>query len=334
MAGSRSWDDIGYREAIENCRTWNAQMGHGRRERLPFFDDHTQVHQNKCGLYVSEDRRRSGSGPTVIRYPGRKWKRSDPKPMLFEDPIEERDLTEDSYNRDLIARALTPTTSEYLATFDEIGDDFGDEDYGGGRRKGGKRTRIPRQSIGGGPRKPRKSRAKPVSIDDDYDQVEPTHFCGLCGKSFIHKSALTHHIKNVHDTHIPNSIKEQMKQEMNHSVLPPPPPLQKMVTQKCVLCNHPPQPGRKGLDLLLICTDCKKGHHPECMNFTPSMTIAIQKYNWQCTDCKSCNSCGKTENDDAILFCDNCDRGFHLYCLDPPLKEAPTGTWLCRHCKQ
>ena len=39
--------------------------------------------------------------------------------MLFEDPVEERDLTEDSYNRELIARALTPTTSEYLATFDE-----------------------------------------------------------------------------------------------------------------------------------------------------------------------------------------------------------------------
>lgn len=66
--------------------------------------------------------------------------------------------------------------------FQDIGDDFGDEDYGGGRRKGGKRTRMPRQSMGGGPRKTRKSRAKPVSIDDDYDQVEPTHFCGLCGK--------------------------------------------------------------------------------------------------------------------------------------------------------
>ena len=50
MAGSRSWDDIGYREAIENCRTWNAQMGHGRRERLPFFDDHTQVHQVSMNL--------------------------------------------------------------------------------------------------------------------------------------------------------------------------------------------------------------------------------------------------------------------------------------------
>ena len=38
--------------------------------------------------------------------------------MLFEDPVEEQDLTDDSYNRELIARALTPTTSEYLATFD------------------------------------------------------------------------------------------------------------------------------------------------------------------------------------------------------------------------
>ena len=52
------------------------------------------------------------------------------------------------------------------------------------------------------------------------------------------------------------------------------------------------------------------------------------------TKTKSKSTTGKSENDDAILFCDNCDRGFHLYCLDPPLKEAPTGTWLCRHCKK
>lgn len=323
---SRSWDDIGYREAIENCRTWNAQMSHGRRERVPFFDDHTQVQQSKCGLYVSEDKRRRGAGTSVIRYPGRKWKRTDPKPMLFDDPEVERHLMEDSYNRDLIARALTPTTSEYLATFDELGDDFEDADYGGGRRRGVKRSRGSRQSVGGAPRKTRKSRTKPVSIDDDYDQVEPSHYCGLCGKSFIHKSALSHHIKNIHE----------MAQPATPLGLPPPPPLQKMVqsSQNCVLCNHPPQLGRKGLDQLLICTDCKKGHHPECMNFSPTMTEAIKQYNWQCTDCKSCNKCGKSENDDAILFCDNCDRGFHLYCLDPPIEEPPKGSWLCRHCSK
>ena len=32
--------------------------------------------------------------------------------------------------------------------------------------------------------------------------------------------------------------------------------------KKCVLCNQPPQPGQQGLDLLLICSDCKKDHHP------------------------------------------------------------------------
>ena len=42
--------------------------------------------------------------------------------------------------------------------------------------------------------------------------------------------------------------------------------------------------------------------------------------------------CGKSENDESILFCDQCDRGFHLYCLSPPLSEAPSGVWLCRHC--
>ena len=35
-----------------------------------------------------------------------------------------------------------------------------------------------------------------------------------------------------------------------------------MLFQKCVLCSHPVQPGRIGLDIMLVCTDCKKSHHP------------------------------------------------------------------------
>ena len=50
---STRWDDIGYREAIENCRTWNAQMSHGRRSRLPYYDDSTQVYQ-VCYIYVQD----------------------------------------------------------------------------------------------------------------------------------------------------------------------------------------------------------------------------------------------------------------------------------------
>lgn len=29
---------------------------------------------------------------------------------------------------------------------------------------------------------------------------------------------------------------------------------------------------------------------------------------------------------DQLLFCDDCDRGYHMYCLKPPLSEPPEGS--------
>ena len=31
---------------------------------------------------------------------------------------------------------------------------------------------------------------------------------------------------------------------------------------------------------------------------------------------------------DQLLFCDDCDRGYHMYCLKPPIKEPPEGKQL------
>lgn len=28
---------------------------------------------------------------------------------------------------------------------------------------------------------------------------------------------------------------------------------------------------------------------------------------------------------DQLLFCDDCDRGYHMYCLSPPMAEPPEG---------
>ena len=28
---------------------------------------------------------------------------------------------------------------------------------------------------------------------------------------------------------------------------------------------------------------------------------------------------------DQLLFCDDCDRGYHMYCLKPPMTEPPEG---------
>lgn len=31
---------------------------------------------------------------------------------------------------------------------------------------------------------------------------------------------------------------------------------------------------------------------------------------------------------DQLLFCDDCDRGYHMYCLNPPMSEPPEGKLL------
>ncbi len=34
-----------------------------------------------------------------------------------------------------------------------------------------------------------------------------------------------------------------------------------------------------------------------------------------------------------LMFCDGCDRGWHLYCLSPPLAKPPKGQWQCPTCE-
>ncbi|KAL6266862.1 hypothetical protein P5V15_003689 [Pogonomyrmex californicus] len=79
------------------------------------------------------------------------------------------------------------------------------------------------------------------------------------------------------------------------------------------------------LDVLVI-------GHPTCLQFTANMIVSVRKYRWQCIECKCCSICGTSDNDDQLLFCDDCDRGYHMYCLSPPLASPPEGSWSCRLC--
>jgi histone demethylase JARID1 len=45
-----------------------------------------------------------------------------------------------------------------------------------------------------------------------------------------------------------------------------------------------------------------------------------------------CEECGRGDDDPAILICDNCDNGYHRYCLRPPLKAVPEQDWFCPRC--
>lgn len=44
-----------------------------------------------------------------------------------------------------------------------------------------------------------------------------------------------------------------------------------------------------------------------------------------------CSICNQHDQRD-LLLCDNCNRGFHFSCLDPPLDETPSSSWYCHDC--
>lgn len=46
----------------------------------------------------------------------------------------------------------------------------------------------------------------------------------------------------------------------------------------------------------------------------------------------ACVRCRRLDDAEQMILCDGCDNGFHLFCLDPPLKIIPDGDWLCPHC--
>ncbi|KAK9880899.1 hypothetical protein WA026_013230 [Henosepilachna vigintioctopunctata] len=73
-------------------------------------------------------------------------------------------------------------------------------------------------------------------------------------------------------------------------------------------------------------------------------TPPLRKYPADCTscfdnrrrDCKKCgcHTCGKKDRPELLLLCDECDMGFHISCLNPPLEKIPDeDEWFCPGCK-
>jgi uncharacterized Zn finger protein (UPF0148 family) len=131
--------------------------------------------------------------------------------------------------------------------------------------------------------------------------------------------------------------------------------------QNCDFCND-------GGDLVL-CDHCPRGFHKECC--VPPLT-RVPRGNWKCGVCAKTDgvpnkkrvnyremvgssssseedseasdaSSGSEEIEEAeecyicqevgeLVLCDNCPKGYHKECLDPPMKYVPRGKWICDHC--
>ena len=89
------------------------------------------------------------------------------------------------------------------------------------------------------------------------------------------------------------------------------------------------------------CRRCYKGFHTDCLGLDD---LAIDDGDfWRCAKCvedvekvdaTSCSICGGTSDDENMLLCDNCEKGFHMYCLSPIVAVVPSGEWFCGNCKQ
>ncbi|MBN3310368.1 DPF1 protein, partial [Amia calva] len=172
-----------------------------------------------------------------------------------------------------------------------------------------------------------RKRQEPASLEDR----DKPYVCDICGKRYKNRPGLSYHYTHTH------LADEEGEEDSERHTLP--------FQRKN---NHKPKKAPDGSVIpngycdfclggskktgcpedLISCADCGRSGHPSCLQFTVNMTAAVRTYRWQCIECKSCSLCGTSENDDQLLFCDDCDRGYHMYCLSPPMAEPPEGRCL------
>uniref|UniRef100_A0A1A9VP08 PHD finger protein 10 n=1 Tax=Glossina austeni TaxID=7395 RepID=A0A1A9VP08_GLOAU len=50
------------------------------------------------------------------------------------------------------------------------------------------------------------------------------------------------------------------------------------------------------------------------------------------SEMENCQFCTSGENEDKLLLCDGCDKGYHTYCFKPKMENIPEGDWYCYEC--
>ncbi|CAO2626090.1 Zinc finger protein neuro-d4, partial [Lemmus lemmus] len=183
-------------------------------------------------------------------------------------------------------------------------------------------------------------RDKPYVCDSEFCRREGEGVRGLvCGKRYKNRPGLSYHYTHTHlaeeegeehtERHaLPFHRKNNHKRESEAKKAPDGTVIPNGYCDFCLGGSK-----KTGCpEDLISCADCGRSGHPSCLQFTVNMTAAVRTYRWQCIECKSCSLCGTSENDDQLLFCDDCDRGYHMYCLSPPMAEPPEGSWSCHLC--
>nr|XP_010301295.1 PREDICTED: zinc finger protein ubi-d4 [Balearica regulorum gibbericeps] len=354
---------------MEQCHNYNARLCAERSVRLPFLDSQTGVAQSNCYIWMEKRHRGPGlAAGQLYSYPARRWRKKrrahppeDPrlsfpsiKPdadqtlkkeglisqdgssleaLLRTDPLEKRALPDPRIDDDSLGEfpVTNSRARKRILEPDDFLDDLDDEDYEEDTPKRRGKGKAKGKGVGGARKK------LDTAILEDRDKP---YACDICGKRYKNRPGLSYHYAHSH-------LAEEEGDDKDDSQ-PPTPVSQRSEEQKskkgpdglalpnnyCDFCLGDSKINKKTgqPEELVSCSDCGRSGHPSCLQFTPVMMAAVKTYRWQCIECKCCNICGTSENDDQLLFCDDCDRGYHMYCLTPPMSEPPEGDWPCHLC--
>ncbi|KAF3840842.1 hypothetical protein F7725_006704 [Dissostichus mawsoni] len=302
-----------YRDAMEQCHNYNARLCAERSVRMPFLDSQTGVAQSNCYIWMEKRHRGPGVAPgQLYTYPSRRWRkkrRSHPP----EDPRLILPSVKSEVDVGLKKDALLSADGSSLEAL----------------LKGESVEKRATSELRGSEEDSNQKKLDTAALEDR----DKPFACDICGKRYKNRPGLSYHYAH---SHLAEEEGEEEKDEMEISEPTLPLPNDPKTAKKgpdgialpnkyCDFCLGDSKTNHKTgqSEELVSCSDCGRSGHPSCLQFTPVMMAAVKTYRWQCIECKCCNVCGTSENDDQLLFCDDCDRGYHMYCINPPMAEPP-----------
>lgn len=356
-----------YREAVDNVVFYNTQLSRERKARLPYHDAQTGIAQSDCYIWRSRLERRRGVFPgQIYSYPPRRWRVEGKPPqkqttkgdalvvgaaesaVASAGPTTTVTITPGipvSVSSGVVhvpeAGAVIAKKSSRIANLSRKDEETSESSEGNEEESSDIDVDYMEDYDSEEERRQRKKKALVKSAKSTPSQQktpknnDKPFLCTICNRRYKTASTLKAHTTQHHagGSDPAPTVVEKIPVKLS-----PPPNLQGKPCAKpnpyCDFCLGEDSLNKKSgkPEKMVSCADCGRSAHPSCLQFTLPLAKVVLTYRWQCIECKSCHLCGTSDNDDQLLFCDDCDRGYHMYCLKPPIKEPPEGSWSCGLC--
>uniref|UniRef100_A0A1I8F755 PHD finger protein 10 n=1 Tax=Macrostomum lignano TaxID=282301 RepID=A0A1I8F755_9PLAT len=103
---------------------------------------------------------------------------------------------------------------------------------------------------------------------------------------------------------------------------PPLPPVRLDNAVKCTVCQSDCSAWQ-----VIECSECRSRGHAACLSAAGQHADSGQGLRLAVHGLQALQECLDPGNEERMMFCDACDRGFHTFCLG--LQDIPQGHWEC-----